>query len=149
MCMSSNRALETDSLVGKGNRCYLALEQIIQLRIEEWLEWPDLIDINFILWKGMWPERLCYNWEDEFNKEFETKDLELDKDENIEKLYERVCLRWLWSKIYESLTLSARTPREKLFFNEGSCRRQSSSVKIAKILSWDVNLERNKVILEF
>lgn len=35
MCMSSNRALETDSLVGKGNRCYLALEQIIQLRIEE------------------------------------------------------------------------------------------------------------------
>lgn len=83
MCISSNCALETDTLVGNDNLCCLALEQIIQLWIEEWSE---VIDIIFILWYGMWPKQLCHNWEDEFITELETKDLEVEKDEKTEKL---------------------------------------------------------------
>lgn len=38
-------------------------------------------------------------------------------------------------KTYTSLILFSRIPREKLFFNERSYRRQASLVKVAKVLS--------------
>lgn len=69
-----------------------------------------------------------------------TNDLEFEKDEKTKRLNDRLCFICSCSKTYKSFILVPRIPKAKLLFNEGSCRRQFSSVKMTKVFNYFVNL---------